>query len=97
MNNKTTVFNEKQLTENILQGQKIPSFEPLNLHKMIHPKLMAWSLYVAKLHRLCLFHLITIGYSYRKILIDLEIAEGAVFSFPTKQKLVTTISETTII
>ena len=41
MNNKTTVFNEKQLTENILQGQKIPSFEPLNLHKMTHPKLMA--------------------------------------------------------
>ena len=97
MNNKTTVFNEKQLTENILQGHKIPSFEPLNLHKMTHPKLMAWSLYVAKLHRLCLFHLIAIGYSYRKILIDLEIAEGALFSFPTKQKLVTTISETTII
>ena len=33
MHNKTPVLNETQLREKILKGQKIPSFEPLNLHK----------------------------------------------------------------
>ena len=31
--NKTPVLNEKQLREKLLEGQKIPSFEPLNLQK----------------------------------------------------------------
>ena len=33
MNNKTPVFNEKQLREKLLEGQKIRSFGQLNLHK----------------------------------------------------------------
>ena len=33
MHNKTPVLNETQFREKILKGQKIPSFEPLNLHK----------------------------------------------------------------
>ena len=33
MNNKTPVLNEKQLREKLLEGQKIASFEPLNLQK----------------------------------------------------------------
>ena len=37
MNNKAPILNEKQLREKILKGQKIPSFEPLNLHKNYTP------------------------------------------------------------
>ena len=33
MNNKTHFLNKKQLREKLLEGQKIPSFEPLNLEK----------------------------------------------------------------
>ena len=33
INNRTPVLNEKQLTDKLLEGQKTPSFEPLNLHK----------------------------------------------------------------
>ena len=33
MNNKTPVLNKKQLKGKLLEGQKIPSFEPLNLQK----------------------------------------------------------------
>ena len=33
MNNKTSALNEKQLKEKLFECQKIPSFEPLNLHK----------------------------------------------------------------
>ena len=36
MNNKTPVLNEKQLSEKLLEGQKIASFEPLNLHKELY-------------------------------------------------------------
>ena len=31
--NKTPVLNQKQLREKLLEGQEIPSFEPLNLQK----------------------------------------------------------------
>ena len=74
MNNKTSALNKKQLQEKLLEGQKIPSFEPLNLHKNdilltdnLKPLCSKGPLFV-------LVHLIIIGYSYRKILIDLGIA-----------------------
>ena len=74
MNSKTSALNEKQLQEKLLEGQRKPSFEPLNLHEND-------TLLTDNLKSLCskgplfvLVHLIIIGYSYRKILIDLGIA-----------------------
>ena len=74
MNNKTPVVNGKQLREKLLEGQKIPSFEPLNLHKNDTPLTDGLNSLCGKGLVLYLFHHITIGSSYRKILIDLEIA-----------------------
>ena len=75
MNNKTPVLNEKQLREKLLEGQKISSFERLNLLKNDTPlsdglKLLC-SRGVTSNYNWCLFHQITIGYSYRKILVNL--------------------------
>ena len=61
MNNKTPVLNEKQLNEKLLEGQKIPSFESLNLQKNDTPLTDGLKLVIN-------------GYSYRKILINLGIA-----------------------
>ena len=74
MNNKTSALNEKQLKEKLFECQKIPSFEPLNLHE--NDTLLADNLksLCSKGPLFVLVHLIIIGYSYRKILIDLGIA-----------------------
>ena len=96
MNNKTPVLNEKQLREKLLEGQKIPSSEPLNLQKNDKP-LTDGLKYVCS--KGLSFVPVSPHHNWLQLQKDFDKLRNSLrvaFSLPTKNKIVTVILETTL-
>ena len=94
MNNKTLVLNEKQLREKLLEGQKISSFEQLNLLKNDTPLSDGLKLLCSKGPSFVLvsprYNWLQLPDNFDKFINSLK---SRVF-LPTKSKIVTKNSET---
>ena len=94
MNNKTPALNEKQLREKLLEGQKIPSFERLNLLKNDTPLSDGLKLLCSKGPSFVLvsphYNWLQLPDNFGKFINRLK---NRVF-LPTKSKIVTKNSET---
>ena len=96
INNKTPVLHEKELREKLLEGQKIPSFEALNLQK-------SNTSLSDGLKSLCSkgpsFVPVSPHYNWLQLQKDFDKFTNSLQTcafLPTKNKIVTTTSETTV-
>ena len=96
MNNKTPALNEKQLRQKLLEGQKIPSFERLNLLKNDTPLSDGLKLLCSKGPSFVLvsphYNWLQLPDNFGKFINRLK---NRVF-LPTKSKIVTKNSETRV-